>query len=452
MAAQTDVDIAVVGAGLSGLSAARELERAGASVAVVEARDRVGGKTHTVAIDGCAIDLGAHWVGPGQRRILALCDELGIPLEKQYLDGRHVALIAGDRHEFTTPYPLISVFGVAETALRAARVEVRRRLVHRSAPWRSRGARRLDSVSVEHWLRGVRSDVTRAVFDSTVRTVFGAEPSELSLLFFLWYAQAAGGLQALVDFEGGAQDSHLSGGTQQLSERIAAAIGDGVVLDSPVSSIATDRQAATVTSERRTVRARRVIVAVSPAIAARIEFEPAMPPPREALAQRMPMGAYMKGVAIYERAWWRERGLSGLAISDRGPVQMVVDASPAGAEPGVLVAFVTGASARDLGRLDPVDRRQPVLDAVAAAVGDEALHPQTYTDFNWHEERWSRGGPVGLMGPGTLTGLGPVLREPVGRVNWAGTDTAYEWNGYMEGAIEAGERVAREVLSGAPAR
>ena len=119
------------------------------------------------------------------------------------------------------------------------------------------------------------------------------------------------------------------------------------------------------------------------------------------------MGAYMKGVAIYDHAWWRDRGLSGLAFADRGPVQMTVDASPAGGSPGVLVGFVTGAPARALAELEPSARRQVVLEAMAAAVAPEAASPRSYRDFNWLEEPWSRGGPVGLMGPGTLTGLGP---------------------------------------------
>ena len=444
MVAAAEVDVAVVGAGLSGLSAARELRRRGASVLVLEARDRVGGKMHTVRIDGCAVDLGAHWVGPTQRRVLALAEELGVGREKQHLDGTHIASIAGGRHEFTGTLPFVSALGTAETALATARVELRRRLVSPDEPWRSRGAARLDGFTLGHWMRGLRSGPARTLFAVTARTVFGAEPSVLSFLYFLWSVRCAGGLQALTGFEGGAQDSHLTGGTQQLCERIADGLGDALVLDSPVSAIARRPGGVDVASGRRNVSAGRAIVAVAPAIAGRIEFEPALPPAREALHQRMPMGSYMKAVALYERAWWRERGLSGLAFADRGPVQMVVDASPPGGAPGVLVAFVTGASARRLGSLDATGRRQAVLDALAALLAPEAARPASYRDVDWHGERFSRGGPVGVMGPGTLTELGRGLREPAGAIHWAGTETAVEWNGYMEGAIAAGERAAAE--------
>ena len=412
---------------------------------VLEARDRVGGKMHTVEIEGCPVDLGAHWVGPKQRRILGLAGDLGIPVHKQYLDGRHLMTLGGERHSYSGNLPLVSVFGTLEGGVRIARIEVRRRLVRAEDPWRSRGAAGLDSYTLGHWMQGLRSRVARATFEITARTVFGAEPSELSFLYFLWYAQCAGGFFQLTDFAGGAQDSHLEGGSQQVCDRIAGELGDAVVLSSPVASIAADGDGAVVTSAARTVRAARVIVAVSPAIAGRIEFEPALPPPREALGQRMPMGAYMKGIAVYDSAWWRERGLSGLALSDSGPVQMVVDVGPPGGEPGILAGFVTGAPAREMGRLAPEARRRAVLDAIAAAIAPEAAEPRAYRDFNWHEERWSRGGPVGLMGPGTLTGLGPVLREPCGPVHWAGTDTATEWTGYMDGAIQAGERAAAEL-------
>ena len=398
---------------------------------------------HTVEVDGCAVDLGAHWVGPTQHRVLALAEEFGIEVEKQYLEGKHTLTLGGERHEFSGLIPRTSLYGMAETVLGVARVELRRRLVRADAPWLSRGASKLDSYTLAHAMRRVRSDSARAMWTLTARTVFGAEPTELSYLYFLWYAQCAGGVMQLTDFEGGAQDAHLHGGSQQICERIADELGDDVMLSSPASELKHDGKGVSIKVGRRRLKAAKAIVAVSPAVAARIDFEPGLAL-RETLGQRMPMGAYMKGVAIYDRAWWRDRGLSGIAFSDRGPVQMTVDASPAGGSPGVLIGFVTGAPAREVAALEGEERHRVVLDAMAAATAPEAATPRSYRDFNWLEEPWSRGGPVGLMGPGTLTALGPVLREPVGAVHWAGTDTATEWNGYMEGAVQAGERAAGE--------
>ena len=158
------------------------------------------------------------------------------------------------------------------------------------------------------------------------------------------------------------------------------------------------------------------------------------------------MGAYMKAVAVYDRAWWRDRGLSGVAFADTGPVQMVVDDSPEGGQPGVLVGFITGGPARDLRPLSADERREAALGAIGQALADDAPRPVAYRDLNWLDERWSRGAPVGLMGPGVLTEVGPSLRPPVGPVHWAGTDTATAWHGYVEGGIQAGERAADEVV------
>ena len=208
-----------------------------------------------------------------------------------------------------------------------------------------------------------------------------------------------------------------------------------MTLGSPVDSIAQRGDVAVVRTPQQQVTGRRVIAAIAPPLAARIDFDPPQPTEREALTQRVAMGAYMKAVAVYDDAWWRRRGLSGLAFADRGPVQMVVDDSPPGGRPGVLVSFVTGAPARELGSLAGGARRQAVLHALGGAVAPEAARPCAYRDLNWLEERWSRGAPVGLMGPGTLTGAGRVLRTPTGRVHWAATETATEWPGYMDGAI-----------------
>jgi monoamine oxidase len=292
----------------------------------------------------------------------------------------------------------------------------------------------------------VRSAPARTALEIVARTVFGAEPSELSLLYFLWYVQAAGGLQPLTAFEGGAQDSRLTGGAQQVCDRLAAELGDAVVLDAPVTSITClGDDAAIVRAGERETTARRVVLALAPPLLASIAFEPPLPAERQSLVRRTWMGSYVKAAVVYERAWWRDRGLSGLAYADSGPVQMVVDDSPPGGAPGVLVGFAAGAPARDLQRLDEAQRRDTLIAAIGRAVADDAPPPAAYREVDWAGEPWSRGAPVALMGPGTLTEVGPALRRPVGPLHWAGTDTATEWPGYIEGALQAGDRAAGEV-------
>ena len=445
------VDAIVVGAGLSGLVAARELERAGASVVVLEARDRVGGKIHTVSVDGCAVDLGAHWIGPGQRRMLALLDELGLETEPQYLDGEHVLLLAGRRRTFTGTIPRVSPLALAEVAWVTRGIERRRRSVPAEAPWSAPRAARWDAVTVERWRR-VRTPSARALLRLATRTIFGAEPGELSLLYVLAYAQAAGGFDGLTEFEGGAQDAHIPGGAGQVCEQLAERLRGQIMLRAPVRVVKDTGGGVEVGAGPGSWHAQRLVMAVPPAPAWRIAYEPPLSPTRQALMQRMPMGAYGKAVAVYPEPWWRSDGLSGLAYADGECIQMVVDASPSDGSRGTLVAFVAGGPAREHAVRDPAARRRAVLEALGRLFGPRATQPDAFMDVDWGQESWSLGAPSGLMAPGTMSAFGSALREPSGRISWAATDTATEWTGYMEGAVQAGERAAAEALARLPAQ
>jgi monoamine oxidase len=140
--------------------------------------------------------------------------------------------------------------------------------------------------------------------------------------------------------------------------------------------------------------------------------------------------------------------LNGRAESDRGPCKITCDNSPPGEEAGVLTGFVLGSDAREWGRREAGERERAVLECFAGYFGDEALGPEAYAETDWGAEIYSRGGYAGVPVPGMLLDHGPALAEPVGRIHWAGAETASAWNGYMEGAVESAERAAREVLSG----
>ena len=438
--------VVVVGAGISGLAAARELKRAGVDVTVLEARDRVGGKMYTVEVGRDQIDFGAHWIGPGQRRIADLARELGIATEPQHLEGRNVLVYRGRRSTFKGTIPKLSPLALVDLQIGIWRLEAMRKQVPPSGPF-TRKAREWDRISLGDWAqRKLRTRGARMVLDLSTELVFGAEPAELSLLYFLSYMQAAGGWVALTEFEGGAQQDHFVGGSQQICLRMAEDLGESVFLEAAVEDVFQDGEKVVVRTASASFDAERVVIAVAPAVAARIRYSPPLPLERDALAQRMFMGAYMKGIAAYDTPWWRGQGMSGLAYRDSPPVQMVVDASGDSGQ-GTLMAFITGRDALALGPLPPEQRREVVLAALVAMLGPEAGKPFEYRDFNWHDEPWSRGGPVGLMGPETLTAVGDALRQPAGRIHWAGTETAREWIGYMDGGIEAGQRAANEVLA-----
>ena len=443
------LDVAVIGAGLSGLSAARRLAAGGRSVAVLEARDRVGGKMRTDTVGGHRADMGAHWIGPTQDRVAALARELGVRTEPQHLDGRSILVADRKRRTFRGSLPPLSPLSLAELAVLQVRLSRLRRRVPVDQPWAPAATTDWDSQTVAAFARRrLRTAGARLFVDLATELVFGAEPEELSLLYFLFYLQSGGGLDSLTEFEGGAQQEHFVGGSQQLCDRLAERLGQSVRLGAAVTAVEQDGERVLVrTQDGSTLTADHAIVAVSPALAGRWHWAPALPADRDALAQRMPMGAYMKAVVAYERPWWRDAGLSGIAYADAGPLQMVVDATSREASGGLLACFITGLAVERYGRLELGVRQAAVREALGAMFGPRAGVWEAYAECDWTTEPFSRGGPVGLMGPGTMGRYGHVLRRPEGRVHWAGTDTATVWNGYMDGAIQAGERAADEVLA-----
>jgi monoamine oxidase len=227
--------------------------------------------------------------------------------------------------------------------------------------------------------------------------------------------------------------------------RVANQLGDRVVLSSPVRSITQAASGATVVSDAVTVSAKQVVVAMPPALAQRISYDPPLPAIRDQLCQHMPQGSLMKFEAIYDSPWWRAKGLTGQAVSEDGPVKATFDSSPSDGNPGILLGFVGGHEARTYGQRPESDLRDDALKQFALFFGDEALKPKQTLLKNWSAEVWSRGCPVAVLGPGTLVDFGSALREPVGRIHWAGTETSDYWNGYMDGAVRSGERVAQEV-------
>ena len=442
-----DVDVAVVGAGLAGLAAARDLEAAGRSLVVLEARDRVGGRVLSEpGPDGAVFELGAQFVGPGQHRIAALARSLDIESFPTHSAGLNVFEYGGRLHRFRGLAPRVSPAVLLDTARAQARIERMARRVPVEAPWKARRAGEWDGQSFRTWVeRNTLTAGARAFFALAVQAVFSVEPEELSLLHVLFYAHSAGGLATLLDTERGAQEEHFDGGAALVPARLADHLRERVVLEAPVRRVAARDGSVIVSADGLEVSAARVVVAVPPALCERVAFDPPLPGRRAQLHQRMAHGAVAKCVALYPEPFWREDGLSGQAASDRGPVGATFDVSPRSGRPGMMLGFVEGRHARELQLLPAEGRRELALDSFVRLFGERARSPEAYADRFWAEEEWSRGCYGGFFAPGGWTAYGPALREPVGRVHWAGTETSPVWMGYMDGAVRSGERAAREV-------
>lgn len=444
------LDTVIVGAGLSGLVAARALLRSGQRVAVVEARGRVGGRLHTQTVDGVVHDLGGQWVEPTQDRVLALAAETDMALAPTPDDGDNVFEWRGRRSRYSGNIPRLPPASLLDFAQLQWRLDRAARRVALAAPWTAPGARRLDGQTFETWLR--RHALTagaRQLGRLYAEAVFSADASDLSALHVLFYTHSGGGVDRLTRVSGGAQEARFLLGAQTLCERVAQDCGGGVRLGQPVRSIRQDDRGVTVSTDQSEIAARRVVVTVPPALVGRIGFDPPLPADRAQLGQRVPAGSVIKALAVYDEAFWRRDGLSGQAASDRGPVKVLFDDTRPGG-PGVLVGFMEGRDGREMGRCSVDERRQAFVACASRAFGDRALSPVRYLDLDWAAEPWSGGGYAGSPTPGTWTTLGEALRRPVGRVHWAGTETAEVWSGYMDGAVRSGERVAAEVLATGP--
>ncbi|MGJ8670301.1 MAG: flavin monoamine oxidase family protein [Oceanococcus sp.] len=440
-------DCIIVGAGISGLVAARRLTEKGLSVIVLEARDRVGGKTYTKHIGSATVDLGAHWIGPGQQRIAALATELGVQTHRQFEGGKNISVIAGKRYVSKRVIPPMSPHKLIDIGLALRKLEKLRLRIGVGEFINADEKRRWDSLTVEAWKQqNIKTKAGRKAIDISTRLIFGAEPHELSMLYFLEYLHAGQGLEKLIAYEGGAQQDSFIGGSQQLCERMASELAVAVQLCTPVDSIVQNDDGACVISGGQKFFGRRVIIALAPTLAGRIRYQPDLPARRDLLSQSMPMGAYAKAVCVYEKPWWRDRGYSGITSSDVGLIQMCVDDSPSADGPGVLIGFIAGTPARLAMDLASDQRQSKILTDMVEFFGEQARNPTEFEYFNWCDEIYSRGGPTGLMPPGVSNAYGEALTDRCGLIHWAGTETASEWTGYLDGAIQSAERVAAEVL------
>lgn len=442
-------DTAIIGAGFSGLAAAQQLRRHGRPFLVIEARDRVGGRTYTRRLDdGKYADLGGQWIGPTQDRMYDLAREHGVEWYATYNEGKNILDLNQRIRHYTGLIPKMDVPSLINIDLVLRRLESMAKSVPQKTPWKATRAATWDSVSLASFVK--QACYTRSCYKvvrAGLETVFACELNEISLLHALFYIHSGTSLNNLLSIENGAQQHRIKGGMQTLADRIAEPLKDAIRLNQLISSIVYEHGEYLVQGPGFAVTAKSVILTIPPVLVRDIRFEPALPLRKTQLLDKISMGIVGKVLGIYARPFWRNMGFSGQVVADEhAPFQTLFDSSPADGGYGVLMAFCIADRARAFFDRPETEREGVALEYFVRYFGAEAAKPLKYLDHSWANEPWSKGCYAGLYPTGAWTNFRSALAEPVNRLYWAGTETSDVWYGYIEGAVRAGERAADEVL------
>ncbi|SER62231.1 flavin monoamine oxidase family protein [Corynebacterium cystitidis] len=475
-----DRDVVVVGAGPSGLMTARTLKKRGLSVAVLEARDRVGGRTwNGNVVDEAGnkhfIEIGGQWISPDQTRLIDLIDELGLETFSRYRDGKSVYVDpSGERHEYEGDVFPTNDQTVAEMDQLIEKLDNLAAEIDPQHPWDHPQAAELDRVSFRSWLEDL-SDNTEAIDNVSIYVASGmlTKPAHtFSALQAGLMAASAGSFSNLVD-EDFILDKRVVGGMQSVSLIMADELGDDVILSSPVRSIqwaSPDQSTAdvtnnipadvrngvlhngapgtvTVSSDAAVVNASFAVLAVPPNLYSRISFSPPLPREQHVAHQHISMGLVIKVHAVYDSPFWREDGLSGTGFGGGRLVQEVYDNTNHEDSYGTLVGFISDIYAEEMWALPTEERKQRILQAMAIYLGPKTLEPIAFYLSDMAAEEWTRGAYATSYDLGGLSRWGHLQNEPTGPIYYSCSDIAGHGYQHVDGAVRMGEIVANQIAN-----
>ena len=442
-------DVIIIGAGYAGLSAAKSLLEADKNILVLEARERVGGRIHTQYLeDGNYVDLGGQWIGPGHERMYALAQEYAINTFPTYDKGKSILYFKDKLKQYKGIIPPLPLFALLSLDAGIKKITKLAKQINVEEPWLSKHANPFDSISLKDWMnQQMKNETARRMFTVAAEAIYATDTSDISFLHALHYIKSNIDFDFLMNIKKGAQQDRIMGGAQSICNKIANQLGERLHLNKPVLQIIQQEDGVSVNGDGFAYSAKKIIIAIPPAVVEKIHFEQPLPHNRQQLLQASFMGSVVKCYAIYPKPFWRERNLNGLCAAPDELVSVTFDNSPANASKGILMGFALGNKAKILQQLNEQERKKIVLNCFTRLFGQEAATPEMYLDKSFTDEPWSMGCYAGMFPTKALTTHAVSLSTPTGHIHWAGTETSAQFNGYMEGAVRSGERAAAELMT-----
>jgi len=439
----------IIGAGYSGIAAARILHQKGKSFQILEARDRIGGRVFTQQFDdGFYLDFGGQWIGPTQTRMYELVAEYGLEFFKTYNQGMHTIDLNKKIKTFKGLIPNTDILSLLNMEFVVRHLQYQAKSISLSRPFEHPKAKIYDSISLADYIeKQTFTKNARKILKAGLETVFATELANVSLLHALFYIQSGNNLENLLSVENGAQQDRIVGGMQLLAEKMMDPFREHLHLSSPVLEVNLTDKGYEIKCPKQTFFAKSIISAIPPHLLQNISFNPPLSMLKQEILTKLPMGTVAKCFAIYKEPFWRKAGFSGQVIADEhSPFQVIFDTSPKDGSKGVLLGFCIAERHEAFFLCTPEAREEKMVAQLKIYFGEKALALEKYVDYTMKDEEWSGGCYAAIYGKSVWTKNKNALKSSEGNIFFAGTETSDVWYGYIEGAVRAGERAALEAI------